>query len=376
MAEPARSFATAVLSCSSARRTLASLTRSNCAAARASRNWFVVVSACSKRASMSEASAAVWVARAARISAPRRKPVKRSRLADRDVLTLRLLEFPLVSSPVTGSILAGPSEKKSLPEELAEILGRYAPQALRRWAAAVRTSAEARMTAGWTRSARRIASARVTAGCSGVCARHGVAMMAQGGSIDSTLALHSRKDADQARSLNDAVALKVSSGNVEPREMILQSVIGSRRYRSARRLNASLPGTQRQPRAQYRQDIGRDSRHCNQQDAERNENCAYRAEYRSPGVTRNRPEHQYRAAPPFTPASMIPPFGHFRDLMGQHGRKCGADPARTTQRAARHLPAASNISPELRFHRFCQRSILDQYVELVVSQKARGVEVA
>jgi hypothetical protein len=50
--------------------------------------------------------------------------VNRSRLAESEVLMLRLLELPLVSSPVTGSILAGPCEKKSLPEELAEILGR------------------------------------------------------------------------------------------------------------------------------------------------------------------------------------------------------------------------------------------------------------
>jgi hypothetical protein len=50
--------------------------------------------------------------------------VKRSTLAEKEVLRLRLLALPLVSSPVTGSMRAGPSEKKSLAEELAETRGR------------------------------------------------------------------------------------------------------------------------------------------------------------------------------------------------------------------------------------------------------------
>ena len=73
---------------------------------------------------MREASAAFSLACAARISAPRRKPVKRSRLADSEVLMLRLLRFPPVSWPVIGSTLEVPSEKKSLADELADTLGR------------------------------------------------------------------------------------------------------------------------------------------------------------------------------------------------------------------------------------------------------------
>jgi hypothetical protein len=45
-------------------------------------------------------------------------------LADSDVLRLRLVRFPLVKRPVTGSTRASSSEKKSLAEELAERLGR------------------------------------------------------------------------------------------------------------------------------------------------------------------------------------------------------------------------------------------------------------
>jgi hypothetical protein len=59
--------------------------------------------ACWKRASTSDASAAVCPALAARFSAPRRKPVKRSMLALSDVLTLRLVLQPLSTCPVTGS---------------------------------------------------------------------------------------------------------------------------------------------------------------------------------------------------------------------------------------------------------------------------------
>ncbi len=124
VAEPARSLATDVFSCSSARRTLDSRTRTSCCAASASRNWFVVASACWKRASTNEASAAVWLARAAPISAPRRKPVNRSTLAESEVLRLRLELFPLRSWPVTGSIREVPSEKKLLADELAERVGR------------------------------------------------------------------------------------------------------------------------------------------------------------------------------------------------------------------------------------------------------------
>ena len=51
VAEPARSLATETLSCSSARRTLASRTPTSCAALSASKNWLVVVSACWNRAS-------------------------------------------------------------------------------------------------------------------------------------------------------------------------------------------------------------------------------------------------------------------------------------------------------------------------------------
>jgi hypothetical protein len=50
--------------------------------------------------------------------------VKRSTLADREVLRLRLELFPLVSWPVTGSIREAPSEKNSLAEELAVSDGR------------------------------------------------------------------------------------------------------------------------------------------------------------------------------------------------------------------------------------------------------------
>src|SRR5215210_9303684 len=116
---------------------------------------------------MSEASAAVSPARAARISAPRRKPVNRSTLAEREVLTLRLLELPLVSWPVIGSIREVPSEKKSLADELADTVGRKAPQAALPWAPAVLTPAAARTTSGCTRSESRMASASVTEGWSG-----------------------------------------------------------------------------------------------------------------------------------------------------------------------------------------------------------------
>jgi hypothetical protein len=50
--------------------------------------------------------------------------VNRSTLAENEVLRLRLVLFPLVSSPVTGSMRDAPSEKKSLAEELTESLGR------------------------------------------------------------------------------------------------------------------------------------------------------------------------------------------------------------------------------------------------------------
>jgi hypothetical protein len=50
--------------------------------------------------------------------------VNRSTLADNEVLKLRLLELPPVSSPVIGSMREAPSEKKSLAEELADNLGR------------------------------------------------------------------------------------------------------------------------------------------------------------------------------------------------------------------------------------------------------------
>ena len=52
VAEPARSLATETLSCSSARRTLASRTRRSCCAASASKKALVVASACWNRASV------------------------------------------------------------------------------------------------------------------------------------------------------------------------------------------------------------------------------------------------------------------------------------------------------------------------------------
>ena len=52
---------------------------------------------------------------------------------------LRLELLPPVSCPVTGSTRGGPSEKKSLADEVAESDGRKLPQALRRWAWEVRT---------------------------------------------------------------------------------------------------------------------------------------------------------------------------------------------------------------------------------------------
>jgi hypothetical protein len=64
------------------------------------------------------------LALAALISAPRRNPVKRSTLAESEVLRLRLDVFPLRSCPVTGSTREGPSEAKVLAEELAESVGR------------------------------------------------------------------------------------------------------------------------------------------------------------------------------------------------------------------------------------------------------------
>ena len=109
VAEPASSLLTDTLSCSSARRTLACRTLTSWAAASALKNWLVVDRACWKRASISDASAAVCPALAARFSAPRRKPVKRSMLALSDVLTLRLVVPPLITWPVTGSTREGPS---------------------------------------------------------------------------------------------------------------------------------------------------------------------------------------------------------------------------------------------------------------------------
>ena len=78
---------------------------------------------------------------AALSSAPRRNPVNRSTLALSEVLTLRLVLLPEVSCPVTGSTRDAPSAKNSLADELAVSDGRKLPQALRRWAAAVRTCA-------------------------------------------------------------------------------------------------------------------------------------------------------------------------------------------------------------------------------------------
>ncbi len=84
----------------------------------------MVASDCWNRASTSDASAAVWFARAARDSAPRRKPVKRSTLAESEVLTLRFDVLPVTSWPVTGSIRDAPSEKNELADELAVTVGR------------------------------------------------------------------------------------------------------------------------------------------------------------------------------------------------------------------------------------------------------------
>jgi hypothetical protein len=50
--------------------------------------------------------------------------VKRSTLADSEVLRLRFEAFPVRTCPVTGSIREGPSEKKELAEELAVTDGR------------------------------------------------------------------------------------------------------------------------------------------------------------------------------------------------------------------------------------------------------------
>ena len=134
VADPARSLATETLSCSSARRTLASRTLTSWAALSASKNPLVVVSDCWNLASTREAPASASPALAAPISAPRRNPVKRSTLALREVLMLRLLLLPELSSPVTGSTREAPSAKKSLADELAVSEGRKLPQALRRWA--------------------------------------------------------------------------------------------------------------------------------------------------------------------------------------------------------------------------------------------------
>jgi hypothetical protein len=62
--------------------------------------------------------------------------------------------------------------------------------------------------------------------------------------------------------------------------------------------------------------------------------------------------------------------------MGEYRRQRLADSAGPTHRAARYLPAAGNVSPKLGFHGLCERRILDEHVELIVSQEARRVEIA
>src|SRR5581483_11393847 len=161
VAEPTWSFAIDWRSCSSARRTLVSRTRTSCAAASASNNCCVVARRCWYRASTSPAAAAALVARAARDCAPRRKPVNRSTLALSTVATLPL-DRPLTTWFVIGSTRAGAPEYDSLPLAPRLSEGRYAPQALRTSASAFRRLACACTTPGCTRSASRIASSRVT----------------------------------------------------------------------------------------------------------------------------------------------------------------------------------------------------------------------
>ena len=50
--------------------------------------------------------------------------MKRSTLAERDVLRLRLELFPLMICPVAGSTREGPPAEKVLAEELSETVGR------------------------------------------------------------------------------------------------------------------------------------------------------------------------------------------------------------------------------------------------------------
>ena len=108
VALPARSFATETVSCSSARRRLARRTRTSSFAASAPKKVCLALSVVWYWASRSPASAAVSVARAASIWAPRRKPVKRSTDALKPLLMLCAYDSPEMTSPVIWLTREGP----------------------------------------------------------------------------------------------------------------------------------------------------------------------------------------------------------------------------------------------------------------------------
>src|SRR5215203_1629729 len=82
------------------------------------------------------------------------------------------------------------------------------------------------------------------------------------------------------------------------------------------------------------------------------------------------------AAASLPPASIIPVRCHFGVLACQRDWKCLADSTGATQWPAGHFTAKGHVSPELPLHGLSEDAVIDQYIQLVVSEQTRGIQVA
>jgi len=134
-------------------------------------------------------------------------------------------------------------------------------------------------------------------------------------------------------------------------------------------------GSQGQPRAKCRQDVRRNLGECHEQEAQRHKDPADRDEHRAAGMAGNRTKNKAGPPSPFLPTPPVygPPLGL---LVRQSRRQSLADPSRPADRPAGYLTAPADVQAELVFQGLGQARVLDQDVELVISQQARGVQIA
>ena len=181
--------------------------------------------------------------------------------------------------------MAGPSEKKSLAEELADSRGRYAPRALRRCAPAVRTSAVGPHHGRLDPLRAADGLGKRDGGCLSGHRSRTRGREHQNGNEETTLhhVFGRRNPVNGVKSKNEGLTIKFQDGTLSAMPPWLAIRPAAKRFPA---------GSEREPGTQDGQDIGRLPGQGYEQQAEGNEYRADWPEYRAAGVAGHGAEHQ------------------------------------------------------------------------------------